>query len=317
MTIIRAPRPERNFYMLDKAISEDKRLSWSARGLLIFLLGKPDHWKVSVPALVNETAEAARSTGRDAVYNLLAELIDTGYVQRVKRADGALEYIVSEPNPENPDVAPEPLPEKPDPEKPDPDFQDALVITDKAASIEVKPSTEALSAPTPSAEKAKSKKRTPTSLQAFMDECKARGERVMPDDDPLTTWGEKVGVPFDLLNLAWVVFKNRYLEDPSKRQSDWRAHFRTAVKSNWYHLWYFDARGDCFLTTAGEQARRAHDAGLMTVTLKPETSYATKQEQIKAQNEATMNAFLFGDGNDPRTIDMESTSRRKQPKFVF
>lgn len=69
--ITRAPRPQNNFYLLDKAISEDKRLGWAARGLLVFLLGKPDHWQVSPAALVNETAEANRSTGRDGVYAAL------------------------------------------------------------------------------------------------------------------------------------------------------------------------------------------------------------------------------------------------------
>ena len=30
--ITRAPRPKTNFYLLDKAISEEKRLGWAARG---------------------------------------------------------------------------------------------------------------------------------------------------------------------------------------------------------------------------------------------------------------------------------------------
>ncbi|RQY86714.1 hypothetical protein [Burkholderia stagnalis] len=33
--IIRAPRPTSAFYILDRRISEDRRLSWAARGLLI------------------------------------------------------------------------------------------------------------------------------------------------------------------------------------------------------------------------------------------------------------------------------------------
>lgn len=30
MSIIRAPRPEGNFYLLNKSISEDQRLSWAS-----------------------------------------------------------------------------------------------------------------------------------------------------------------------------------------------------------------------------------------------------------------------------------------------
>lgn len=82
MSIIRAPRPEANFYMLNKSISEDGRLSWAARGLLVFLLGKPDHWAVSVTHLRNETAKSSKPTGRDGVYGLLQELIAAGYVER-------------------------------------------------------------------------------------------------------------------------------------------------------------------------------------------------------------------------------------------
>lgn len=101
MSIVRAPRKESNFYVLDKKISEDKRLSWAARGLLVFLLGKPDHWSVNVQALVNETAGSRKQTGRDGVYGLLKELIEAGYVTRQQERNsagvlGETHYVVSE-----------------------------------------------------------------------------------------------------------------------------------------------------------------------------------------------------------------------------
>ena len=114
MSIIRAPRPEGNFYLLSKTISEDGRLSWAARGLLVFLLGKPDHWEISVAHLRGETAASAKPTGRDGVYGLLQELINAGYVQRHQgRQDngllGEINYLVSE----------SPLPAQPLPASPD------------------------------------------------------------------------------------------------------------------------------------------------------------------------------------------------------
>lgn len=121
MSIIRAPRPESNFYLLNKAISEDKRLSWAARGLLVFLLGKPDHWQVSVSHLRNETKACSKPTGRDGVYGLLDELIKAGYIARVQgRAVGGkmgeTNYYVSEsPLPSSP------LPSSPDTSSPDTD----------------------------------------------------------------------------------------------------------------------------------------------------------------------------------------------------
>ena len=123
MSIIRAPRPEGNFYLLSKSISEDRRLSWAARGVLVFLLGKPDHWEISVAHLRGETATSAKPTGRDGVYGLLQELINTGYVQRNQgRMDngllGEINYLVSEsplpaqPLPASPDTA-QPYPANP------------------------------------------------------------------------------------------------------------------------------------------------------------------------------------------------------------
>lgn len=110
MSIIRAPRPESGFYILDKKISEDKRLSWAARGLLVYLLGKPDHWKVSVAALVKETAGSTKQTGRDGVYSLLRELEAAGYLvasqaRQTSGRFGERDYVVSE--------NPSPLPAQP------------------------------------------------------------------------------------------------------------------------------------------------------------------------------------------------------------
>lgn len=101
MPIVRAPRPQANFYVLDKAISEDKRLSWAARGLLVFLLGKIDSWTISITNLINETAHSSRPIKRDGIYSLLNELKRAGYVrQKQTRGPGGLmgetTYFVSE-----------------------------------------------------------------------------------------------------------------------------------------------------------------------------------------------------------------------------
>lgn len=123
MSIVRAPRPTEKFYILDKRISEDRRLSWAARGLLIFLLGKPDHWQVSVAALANETA-----MGRDGIRGLLQELIAAGYVNRLQSRQGGrfdtglyevseLAAIHSQIGGESKDL---PAPVEPSPAKPSP-----------------------------------------------------------------------------------------------------------------------------------------------------------------------------------------------------
>ena len=128
MSIVRAPRPISNFYILDKRLSEDKRLSWAARGLLVFLLGKPDNWQVSIANLINETAGSVRPSGRDAAYALLRELEQAGYVTRsrphkVEGTFAAFDYIVREspftesqevvPLTENPEMVLSPLTAEP------------------------------------------------------------------------------------------------------------------------------------------------------------------------------------------------------------
>jgi hypothetical protein len=82
MSIIRSPKPESNFYLLDKRLSEDKKLSWASRGLLIFLLGKPDNWRISAEYLAQQTNESSKKTGKQGIYSLLDELIGAGYVVR-------------------------------------------------------------------------------------------------------------------------------------------------------------------------------------------------------------------------------------------
>lgn len=117
-TIIRAARRHR-FTVLDTRVIEDTRLSWAARGVLAYLLSRPDNWRVLAKDL-----QRRGDLGRDGIYGVLRELRDTGYLrfQRVRdlagRVTGAC-YVVSE----EPAYAPHPpLPEEaqPDPAAPDP-----------------------------------------------------------------------------------------------------------------------------------------------------------------------------------------------------
>lgn len=153
MSIKRAPRPDGNFYVLDKRISEDDRLSWAARGLLIFLLGKPDHWEVSVQHLVIQTADAiGKSSKRDAVYSILKELSQAGYLVRQRgRGEsgefGKVDYIVTEtpvegdPLTDNPDVVDSPYTDNPDTDKPD-TANPTLVSTEGLVTTEAPVSNE-------------------------------------------------------------------------------------------------------------------------------------------------------------------------------
>lgn len=106
-----------------------------------------------------------------------------------------------------------------------------------------------------------SKKKTKTTLQSFLDACTAAGERAIPDSDPILAYAEKVGINAEMIAACWAEFKAAYLNpsnmNPSKQQTDWRAHFRNAVRKNWYRLWFLKEGEAAQWTTTGEQARRA------------------------------------------------------------
>lgn len=116
--IIRVAK-NKNFSVLSNEPFNEKSLSWKAKGLLAYLLTRPDNWKVQV-----EHLRKASTDGRDSIYSALKELIQAGYIQRnIKRDDngrtGGVEYIVSEtklpelPFTEKPETV-KPFTEKPD-----------------------------------------------------------------------------------------------------------------------------------------------------------------------------------------------------------
>ncbi len=69
--IIRVKKCQNNFVMMDKTFLEDTRLSFKAKGILAYLLSKPDNWKVIVGNLVNSSTD-----GKKAIYSGLKELKD-------------------------------------------------------------------------------------------------------------------------------------------------------------------------------------------------------------------------------------------------
>lgn len=76
---------ENPFVMIPNEMLEDTRLSWKAKGLLAYLLSKPDGWKVWEADLMAHAKDA-----RDSVRSAVQELIKTGYVtrERKQREDG-------------------------------------------------------------------------------------------------------------------------------------------------------------------------------------------------------------------------------------
>ena len=83
--VIRVRKRPNNFVMLDKTFLEDDRLSFKAKGILAYLLSKPDNWKVIVGNLVKFSKD-----GKSAVYAGLKELKECGYYVKtpIRNEDG-------------------------------------------------------------------------------------------------------------------------------------------------------------------------------------------------------------------------------------
>lgn len=134
MSIRRRANPAR-FTVINNDVFKDNNLSFQAIGMLCYLLSKPNHWQVNVSHLIKVTDKTAKKTGRDGVYNILQELVGTGYVIREKQSSGELDYIVlDEPDTAKAEEA-SPDPDKPDPHKPDP-HKTTLVNTDSKETTE-------------------------------------------------------------------------------------------------------------------------------------------------------------------------------------
>ncbi len=98
---------------------------------------------------------------------------------------------------------------------------------------------------------------TPKGVTAFLEECKARNEKPIPEDDPVFEYAEKAGIPTDYLRLCWREFVEQNREK-GKRYKDWRKAFRNCVRNNWYKIWYRSADGSIGLTTQGLTASKIH-----------------------------------------------------------
>ena len=115
--IIRVHKRESPYAVIDKQPLEDRQLSWKAKGILSYLLSKPDNWS----PIIEELAKAS-SNSIDSVRSGLKELEYAGYLIRKKMRNGqgkimGWEHIVFE----KPQVE-KPLVEKPQLEKPQLDF---------------------------------------------------------------------------------------------------------------------------------------------------------------------------------------------------
>jgi hypothetical protein len=90
MTTIRIATRRRWVSVANDAV-QDTRLSFRARGLLVYLLSKPDDWRCSSLSLAKDGLE-----GRDAIRAAMNELLDLGYltIERAKDDKGRWATVI-------------------------------------------------------------------------------------------------------------------------------------------------------------------------------------------------------------------------------
>lgn len=114
----------------------------------------------------------------------------------------------------------------------------------------------------PPAEPEKPKVRKAQTLTAYLTDCKRSKVKPVPDDHHIRRWSADAGVSAEMLQIAWVKFRERYTDGEKgkgKRYKDWPGHFATAVKDNWFKLWFADDEGVKW-TTQGLTCKTVLDA---------------------------------------------------------
>lgn len=117
VSIYRDKPRENAYFLMARCTAQDTSLSWAARGVLAYLLSKPDDWTIKV-------SDLEQNCRRDKVYSILDELEKAKYLIRQevkdgKWADGRWRYQLFErpyteiPATDKTEIPPTPKPEKP------------------------------------------------------------------------------------------------------------------------------------------------------------------------------------------------------------
>ncbi|MBA7643033.1 hypothetical protein ES703_50743 [subsurface metagenome] len=90
MSIIRVSKDKKNpYFLMNKTGINDKRLSFKAKGLLAYLISKPDNWYINYNNLCSISINGIKS-----VRSAVKELTITGYIVRsqMRKDDGKFTY---------------------------------------------------------------------------------------------------------------------------------------------------------------------------------------------------------------------------------
>ena len=135
MTIIRIKKTEK-FSIVANRPFDTKALSWEARGVMGYLLTKPNNWEVKQYDL-----EQQGPAGKHKISRIVNELISAGFITRIKYQDDkghwqwkteVFEDMIANPETQKPDLG------KPDVGKPDVGKPDYIIKTDPIKTDPIK-----------------------------------------------------------------------------------------------------------------------------------------------------------------------------------
>ena len=85
-----------NFTSIHNKLINDSKISLKGKGIMLYMLSKPENWKYNPKEIAKNSKD-----GLDSVYSGIKELIEAGYVSRVRHSDGTVDYFVFEDVEEN------------------------------------------------------------------------------------------------------------------------------------------------------------------------------------------------------------------------
>lgn len=107
-------------------------------------------------------------------------------------------------------------------------------------------------------------KREDCTLLVFLATCRSQHVKPVPDDHAIRRWAADAGISDEMLQIAWIAFRERYTDDAKyrdKRYRDWAGHFANCVKDSWFGLWYrSEEGGEVQWTSKGLLRKQALDA---------------------------------------------------------
>lgn len=111
-----------------------------------------------------------------------------------------------------------------------------------------------------------SRRKSETTLQAYLTDCKAQGVKAIPEGHHVRAWAADAGISDEMLQVAWLSFRDRHIpaegdKKRPKKYKDWPLAFTNAVKDNWYKLWYIDG-GEIKWTSQGQIQRTVYEKRL-------------------------------------------------------